>query len=255
VGPILATLPDGKVWDFKLVKVACIVAKPEGEKENRLGELLQQWFGELAGLPGTNFQVQFQQMEGQWHVKPLSIESVTQGSKTPVTASNQEATERPATIDTAVSSSSRYKTHLPVYDLVASAGSWGPAGAPRELGWMKASGLPLQEGMFIARVVGRSMEPKIPDGSWCVFRPVPAGSRQNRLLLLQVNEQIDPMDGGRYTVKRYVSRKEEAVDSWQHTQVELQPLNPTYPAISLTPDQTPDLRILGEFVRVIEATP
>jgi SOS-response transcriptional repressor LexA len=72
------------------------------------------------------------------------------------------------------------------------------------------------------------------------------------LLLLQVNEQIDPMDGGRYTVKRYVSRKNVSGDSWQHTQVELKPLNPAYPTISLTPDQTPDLRILGEFVKVIE---
>jgi len=252
VGPILATLPDGKIWEFKLVKVACNVARPEGEKQNRLGELLQQWFGEMAGLPGTNFQVDFQQREGHWHVKPLGFEAIMHGSQKPFSASDPQATKTPAPIDATVAPAARYKTHLPVYDLVASAGSWGPAGAPRELGWMEVPELPLQDGMFIAWVAGRSMEPKIPDGSWCVFRPVPAGSRVNRLLLIQVHEQIDPMEGGRYTVKRYVSRKEVSGDSWQHTQVELQPLNPAYPTISLTPDQTPDLRILGEFVKVIE---
>jgi superfamily II DNA or RNA helicase/diadenosine tetraphosphate (Ap4A) HIT family hydrolase/SOS-response transcriptional repressor LexA len=252
VGPILVTLPDGKVWEFKLVKVACNVAKPLGEKENSLGDLLQHWFGEMAGLPGTNFQVEFQQVDGQWHVKPLTMESTT-GS--PGDLSDVKASLSPITFGHAVALDSHYKTHLPVYDLIASAGSWGPSGSPRELGWMEVPGLPLHEGMFVARVAGRSMEPKIPDGSWCVFRPVPAGSRQNRLLLIQVNQQIDPMDGGRYTVKRYVSQKEKVTDSWQHASIQLQPLNPDYAAITLTPDQTADLRVLGEFVMVVTDSP
>jgi superfamily II DNA or RNA helicase/diadenosine tetraphosphate (Ap4A) HIT family hydrolase/HKD family nuclease/SOS-response transcriptional repressor LexA len=252
VGPILTTLPEGKVWEFKLVKVACNVAKPEGEKQNRLGELLQHWFGDLAGMPGTNFQVEFQQIEGQWHVKPLSMSSTT-GS--PVDLSNAKAIEYSHAFCHQVSGDSHYKTHLPVYDLIASAGSWGPSGSPRELGWMEVPGLLLHEGMFVARVEGRSMEPKIPDGSWCVFRPVPAGSRQNRLLLIQVNEQLDPMEGGRYTVKRYVSQKEKVTDSWQHASIQLQPLNPDYAAITLTPDQSSDLRVLGEFVMVVNSEP
>jgi hypothetical protein len=29
------------------------------------------------------------------------------------------------------------------------------------------------------------MEPLIPDGSWCLFRPCPAGSREDRVVLMQ----------------------------------------------------------------------
>ena len=74
VGPIVATLPDGSLWEFKLVKVACNVAKPVGEKGNQLGDLLKQWFGPNAGLPGTNFHVRFESKSGEWHVSPVGAE-------------------------------------------------------------------------------------------------------------------------------------------------------------------------------------
>jgi len=39
---------------------------------------------------------------------------------------------------------------------------------------------------------------------------------------------------------------------WTHGTVELQPLNPDYRPIRITGNDTADLRIIGEFVRVIE---
>jgi hypothetical protein len=42
--------------------------------------------------------------------------------------------------------------------------------------WVSLPDKHLEKGMFVAQVVGDSMEPDIPNGSYCLFRPVPAGT-------------------------------------------------------------------------------
>jgi hypothetical protein len=71
VGLVTVRLPDGSEWEFKFVKVACNVAKPVGGAANELSSLLRQWFGENAGMPGTDFKVRFERQGGQWIAKPL----------------------------------------------------------------------------------------------------------------------------------------------------------------------------------------
>ncbi len=106
--------------------------------------------------------------------------------------------------------------------------------------------------MFAARVTGRSMEPKIPSDSWCLFRPSPGGSREGRLLLVQVNMQSDPEDGGRYTVKRYHSVKQSTEDGWEHQTIQLEPLNKDYQPIDISSEEADDIRVVGEFICVID---
>ncbi len=140
----------------------------------------------------------------------------------------------------------RFVTHLPVYTLQAAATRFGEDSEVAESGWRRVSGLKLAEGMFIAQVVGRSMEPLIPDGSFCVFRTPVVGSRQGKRLLI---EQLGATDSSaRYTVKRYTSVKTQSEESWEHTQIRLEPLNPEFPAFDLE-DGT--FRVMGEFVRVL----
>lgn len=50
----------------------------------------------------------------------------------------------------------------------------------------------LRSGMFVAKVVGNSMEPTIPDGAYCLFtRPV-TGTRQGRTVLVELRDEVDP---------------------------------------------------------------
>jgi SOS-response transcriptional repressor LexA len=247
VGPTSVQLPNGSRWEFKFVKVACNVAAPEGETSNQLSDLLRNWFGPNAGLPGTGFVVRFTKEGDAWAASPVSTASEMRES-----ASQETSTVPKPKIVDRVKPKERYTTHVPVYDLTAAAGGWGPDGVPSESGWVQVANDKLTEGMFVAQVVGRSMEPKIADGSWCLFRPCPAGTRNGRLLLIQCQTQFDPVDGGRFTVKRYKSSKVPRSDGWTHESVELQPLNPTFKAIELTGDNTADLRVIGEFVRVLE---
>src|SRR5208283_4147275 len=72
----------------------------------------------------------------------------------------------------------RFITHLPRYSLRAAAGKFLDNEPVSEQGWEVApAGLHLIEGMFVAEIVGDSMEPLIPDGSLCVFRLNVVGSR------------------------------------------------------------------------------
>ncbi|EMI22085.1 type III restriction protein res subunit [Rhodopirellula maiorica SM1] len=245
MGPTSVLLPNGEVWEFKFVKVACNVAAPAGEKKNQLGDLLQKWFGPKAGLPGTNFHVQFTNQNGQWHVAPCQFDGAIQSD--PVEPIELEADF----VVPEVPKAAKYKTHAPVYDLTVAAGEWGPEGVPAAIGWIEVPSGRLAEGMFAARVTGHSMEPTIPTGAWCLFRPIDAGSREGKLLLVQVNTHTDPEEGGRYTIKRYHSTKHVSDDGWEHIAIELQPLNKDYAPIQVSADQADDLRVIGEFVSLI----
>lgn len=92
------------------------------------------------------------------------------------------------------------------------------------------------------------MEPRIPDGSLCVFRRGVVGSRNGRLVLVRNSELADE---NQYTVKRYRSEKVISEEGFQHTRIRLESLNPAYPSWNL--DEDPDkYQVIAEFVRVLE---
>ena len=141
----------------------------------------------------------------------------------------------------------QFETHLPMYTLAAAAGSWGEQMEVSEEDWVEApADLRLTDDMFVAHVVGRSMEPRIPAGSLCVFRRNVTGSRQGRLVLV---ENYGETGENRYTIKRYKSVKRQTGDEWEHETIRLEPLNPEYQAWELRPS---DIRVVGEFVRVLD---
>jgi hypothetical protein len=155
-----------------------------------------------------------------------------------------------------------FVTHLPFYGLRAAATRFGeefePAEASEPDAWIRAPrGTRISEGMFVAQVVGRSMEPLIPDGSYCLFRGPVVGSRHGKRLLIEQTGGPG-MDGqsaaadraSRYTVKRYTSRKAINSDgTWQHESIRLEPLNPEFEAFELGAG---DFRVIAEFVQVLQ---
>src|SRR3569833_399760 len=147
-----------------------------------------------------------------------------------------------------------FVTHLPLYALRAAATKFGDEFDPEQmsepLSWMRTpAGFRLQEGMFIAQVTGRSMEPLIPDGGYCVFRAPVVGSRQGKRLLIEQTGGQGADPASRYTVKRYTSRKTENEDgSWEHAAIRLEPLNPEFEAFDLAPG---DFRVIAEFVGLL----
>jgi len=142
-----------------------------------------------------------------------------------------------------------YVTHLPRYSLAVAAGKFLENREVSEEGWEEApSGLSPTPATFVARIAGRSMEPRIPDGSLCVFRAGVTGSREGRLVL------VEYLGGGandRHTVKRYHSRKRQHADgTWQHEAILLEPLNTEFEAWELNPEED-RFRIVAEFLEVL----
>jgi phage repressor protein C with HTH and peptisase S24 domain len=142
-----------------------------------------------------------------------------------------------------------FRTHVPLYSLRAAAGGLGEEMPSEAEDWVRApQGLRLDPYLFVAHVVGNSMEPRIPDGSLNLFRFHPAGSRQNKILLIQRFGAMD--ETARYTVKKYTSRKAfTGEDQWHHEQIRLEPLNPDHQAWDVEPE---DFAVVAEWICVVE---
>jgi superfamily II DNA or RNA helicase/diadenosine tetraphosphate (Ap4A) HIT family hydrolase/HKD family nuclease/SOS-response transcriptional repressor LexA len=250
IGPTTATLPDGSQWVFKFVKIACNVASPLGSEENQILPLLRGWFGENAGVPGTNYQVAFTKSETGWSVEPIAVTAPLRVVASSSDTEERESRDLPGFVDEPALQD-KFTRLVPVYNIEAAAGLWGPETSPQEIGWAEASGALIKPGMFIARVRGHSMEPKIKDGSWCLFRPCPAGSRTGRILLVQLKSHGDSENGGRFTIKKYDSVKRVTEDEWSHEQIELLPRNRDYDPIPIDPHEAPEMVIAGEYVSTI----
>jgi phage repressor protein C with HTH and peptisase S24 domain len=142
-----------------------------------------------------------------------------------------------------------FRTHVPLYSLRAAAGNLGDEMPSEVEDWVRApEGTRLDPYLFVAHVVGDSMEPRIPNGSLNLFRFHPAGSRQNKILLIQRFGVLD--ETARYTVKKYTSRKAfTGEDQWHHQQIRLEPLNPEYQAWDVGPEE---FAVVAEWICVIE---
>jgi SOS-response transcriptional repressor LexA len=147
-----------------------------------------------------------------------------------------------------------YENHLPLYSLRAAAGGLGEEMGAEPEDWVRApEGLRLGRDLFVAHVVGRSMEPRIPDGSLNLFRLHAVGSRQNKILLIQRFGAIDQT--ARYTVKKYTSVKVSSGSDamgdaeWRHERIRLEPLNPEFEPWEVGPE---DFAVVAEWLRVIE---
>jgi SOS-response transcriptional repressor LexA len=148
---------------------------------------------------------------------------------------------------------SPYRRHLPVYSLAIAAGAFRDNAAVEEEGWIEVPpSIRPREGMFVARVAGRSMESRIPDGSYAVFRPAPAGDREGKILLVELEGMVDP-EGVAHTVKRWHS--EHTVDpngeTWRHAAIALESLNPEFKPLLLDP--AVGYHVIAEFVDVLRS--
>ena len=143
----------------------------------------------------------------------------------------------------------QFATHLPLFSLRATAGGLGDEMLSEAEDWVPApEGMRLSPDLFVAHVEGRSMEPRIPDGSLNLFRLHPAGSRQGKILLIERFGVLD--QSARYTIKRYTSCKiATGEDEWRHEQIRLEPLNPEFEPWDVDPE---GFAVVAEWLRLID---
>lgn len=147
-----------------------------------------------------------------------------------------------------------YKNAIPLVDIQAAAGSFSENQQHSELTWVEVpKGIRVSEGDFICKVVGESMNKRIPNGSLCLFKHYSGGSRNGKIVLVESTSIQDADFGSGYTVKEYESVKNIRASEWRHESIILKPLSTyaEYSNIVLTEDELIDFRVVGVFDRVI----
>ena len=76
---------------------------------------------------------------------------------------------------------------VPVVSLKVAAGAFSAAQSLEDEAdhWVQLpEGFAAAPGLFVAQVIGESMSRRIPNGTWCLFRAAPSGSRQGKIVLV-----------------------------------------------------------------------
>ena len=151
-----------------------------------------------------------------------------------------------------VPKSDEYEKAVPVYDLAVAAGKFSASQSPEPIGWMPIqSSRPLEKLMFVARVVGPSMEAAIPNGSWALFRlfavPPPPTALDGKRVVVQLRE-TDPDTGGQYTLKRWHVTRYGSDGGVE--EIELRPDNTEYKPIRLSAKDG-EIRPVAEFLELV----
>ena len=172
----------------------------------------------------------------------------------PVTAEKSDLFFSNVISDEDIKSNQKFTKYLPVLSLEAVATTFGKEQHIGPLGWKKnKAGKKFNDSYFIAKVIGRSMEPTIPEGSYCLFRFDRGGSRNDLVVLVESRLVSDPETFQRFTVKRYKSEKEDlGDDQWRHKRIILSPDNKDFKDIILENVSSDDFRVVAEFIEVLK---
>jgi type I restriction enzyme R subunit len=160
-----------------------------------------------------------------------------------------------------------FENAVPVYDLKIAAGRFSAelepgtglqgeeTAHPERFEWAE---LPdyyrPRPGMFVAQVSGESMNRRIANGGWGLFRLNPHGSREGKTVLVQHREIQDTDLGGHFTLKRYHSEKAQNPDgTWEHTRIVLSPDTTAegYEPIVIEASGDEEVRVIAEWLGVV----
>jgi type III restriction enzyme len=126
-------------------------------------------------------------------------------------------------------------------------GTWG-----REL--VTWDGHPeFEKGMFVARVFGDAMQPSIPAGSYCLFRPAGPTPPQNEIVLVRHAKIKDPQSGGDWAVRKATFTGAAAdTGEWKHGQIKLDAANADVPSMKIDLVNESDVTIVGVFIQTLK---
>ena len=147
-----------------------------------------------------------------------------------------------------------FENSVPIYDLKMAAGQFSEKQQVGSFDWVELpDSFRPQKGHFVTRVMGESMNRRIPNGSWCLFKANPGGSRNNTVVIVQHRDIQDQDSGSSFTVKVYRSEKIVHGEEWRHSKIILSPDSNMkgYEDLVFDSDSTGELRVIGEFVAVI----
>lgn len=119
-----------------------------------------------------------------------------------------------------------WENAVPLLDLKVAAGEFSDPQALESdaVEWVALPDhIKVAPGQFIARVIGDSMNKRVPNGAWALFSNDVRGSKQGKIVLAEARVFGDPDNGGRYTLKIYDGKKLESDDGIAYESISLRP--------------------------------
>ena len=143
---------------------------------------------------------------------------------------------------------------IPLVDFSAAAGDFTDTQFQAELTWIvPPNNFLIKKDYFVCKVLGESMNKRIPNGSYCLFKKDEGGTRNGKIALVQTVNFKDSEFGSGYTIKEYHSTKAIVDGDWRHESIILKPLSNDegYEEIVLSEDDQVQLKVVGIFLDVI----
>jgi len=147
-----------------------------------------------------------------------------------------------------------YVNSVPLFDISVAAGGFSDLQIHSDFEWLELPfNVTVKEGYFVCKVVGESMNKKIPNGSYCLFKQDDGGSRNGKIVLVEHTSIQESDFGSGYTVKEYHSIKNFENEQWSHQSIILKPItyNEGYESIELLQDDVNSIKVIGVFISVL----
>jgi SOS-response transcriptional repressor LexA len=143
---------------------------------------------------------------------------------------------------------------IPLYDFYAAAGTFSEMQSNKEFTFIEGPEKTRSNSDYFAcKIKGESMNRVIPNGSICLFKKYPGGSRNSKIVLVENMDIQDQDFNSAFTIKTYSSEKEIFEESYEHKSIVLRPnsFDTSYKNIIINAENGAAMRIVGEFVSVL----
>lgn len=142
---------------------------------------------------------------------------------------------------------------IPYYDLKIAAGAFSTQQMVENIKYIELENENnIKKDYFACKVIGESMNKIIPNGSICLFEKYSGGTRNGKIVLVEMTDYTDSDTGSNYTIKEYSSKKTTSEDGWKHEEIILLPKsNKEYSPIILRDEETITLKVVGVFIKVL----
>ena len=137
---------------------------------------------------------------------------------------------------------------VPLLNLRVAAGRLGRGDEVHTDAWVVPhSRKKVSRDMFVAQIDGESMAPRIPNGSYCLFRYPVRGALEGKIVLVAHRRFHDPETHARYAVKKFLQAKKTRSGGV----VRLGSLNPDFKPLDVALTEPDDLRVIAELIDVL----
>lgn len=144
---------------------------------------------------------------------------------------------------------------IPLFDFYAAAGSFSDIQTAEDYSMIEVPEFYNKEGYFACKVIGESMNRRIPNGSICIFKHPVVGGRTGKILLVEYYNKQDTDTQSHFTIKTYSSSKVITEEGWKHERIILKPnsYDASYGDVIISEEDIRDnnFNVVGEFVGIL----